>query len=91
MLGGRIREIVQDVRSITRNGWIKANGNPDEAKRIMEQDVRAKYGSVMGVLAIIILLIQFGVALINFWNLVNMSNPPDSPGPGEPEWDESQD
>lgn len=74
----------QRAREIARDCWIESKGDAGKARALAEQRVRSEFGS----LATVILIIQFVVALINFWNAMHTMVPSEQPLDGEPSFSE---
>jgi hypothetical protein len=84
MLSFRERRI---ARSAARRAWIEANGSGDDALAIFGQDPR-----IVGLdPALIALLIQIAIKLIEYWIKNNTDEPSEVWQPGEPFYDEVND
>lgn len=75
---------VRRTREIARECYMDANGDVEQAKSQLEVRLRSEFGSIIGTIAIISVLLQFGIALINFWKLLHLSVPPVDPADNEP-------
>ena len=72
------------IRSIAREAWIESENDIEKAKPLASKKIRYEFG-ILTWLLILNAAISLCYTLWRWWQSMQMSVPPETPAPGEPE------
>lgn len=69
------RQQYAEIWAIGRECWILSRGNPQRAMELSKERVERKFGSVIGALQLIAVVMQILYLLYKFWSEMNVRVP----------------